>query len=321
MDKKGLRIWSNVSYHGPAIELLKAGVGDHELALDSGIDQLATRESLAAAEIAFGQPDVETLRQSKSLLWIHLDSAGYEKYDTDQLRRALKQRGAVLTNSSGVYNEPCAQQTLAMMMSLARRLPYAHEVQWKDRSWPMMELRAESYLLNHQTALLLGFGAIARRLVELLAPLQMNLVAVRRQPSGVEPIPIITEDQLDRYLPVADHVINLLPANAGTRHYVDAGFIARLKPGAVFYNIGRGSTVDQEALLKALDSGRLGAAFLDVTDPEPLPPADPLWSAPNCFITPHTAGGHIGEKDRLVRHFLSNLRRYTEGQPLNDRIF
>ena len=114
--------------------------------------------------------------------------------------------------------------------------------------------------------------------------------------------------------------MNILPAAAGTEGYFDAGRLAKMKPGAIFYNIGRGTTVDQAALRSALESGRLAAAYLDVTDPEPLPPDHPLWSAPNCYITPHTAGGHRQEVERLAAHFLNNLKRFEAGEPLADRV-
>jgi phosphoglycerate dehydrogenase-like enzyme len=93
-----------------------------------------------------------------------------------------------------------------------------------------------------------------------------------------------------------------------------------MKPGAVFYNIGRGTTVDQVALIAALKAGPLSAAYLDVTDPEPLPPNHPLWTAPNCWITPHTAGGHDDEFGRLAGHFLQNLGRFGRGETLADRV-
>jgi phosphoglycerate dehydrogenase-like enzyme len=118
----------------------------------------------------------------------------------------------------------------------------------------------------------------------------------------------------------ADHVIDLLPGSRSTERFFDAATIARFKPGAIFYNVGRGTTIDQEALAAALASGKLAAAHLDVVEPEPLPPEHPLWTAPNCFITPHSAGGHDTEQARLVRHFLDNLGRLTSGQPLRDRI-
>jgi phosphoglycerate dehydrogenase-like enzyme len=317
MTNSALKIWSNVRYDDAAMQLLRAQTAPHQLI----VTEIKDASALAEADIAFGQPDVEAVKQSARLRWVHLDSAGYDRFDNDELRAALSARGAVLTNSSSVFDEPCAQHALAMMMSLARRIPHARDRQLGDHSWPTMELRAESYLLNGQTALLLGFGAIARRLVELLTPLRMNLVAVRRRPTGDEAIPVIAENELDAHLPHADHVVNLLPMSAPTRHFVNAARLSAMKPGAIFYNIGRGGTVDQPALIAALESGKLAAAYLDVTDPEPLPPDHPLWTAPNCFITPHTAGGHIGERDRLVRHFLENLRRFTSGETLNDRVF
>ncbi|HZI31240.1 MAG TPA: NAD(P)-dependent oxidoreductase, partial [Candidatus Binatia bacterium] len=108
--------------------------------------------------------------------------------------------------------------------------------------------------------------------------------------------------------------------NAETRHFLDQARLARMKPGAILYNIGRGTTVDQSALADALCSGHLAAAWLDVTDPEPLPPDHPLLGLANCHITPHIAGGHHNEFQSLVRHFLENFHRYLAGMPLKDRV-
>jgi phosphoglycerate dehydrogenase-like enzyme len=94
----------------------------------------------------------------------------------------------------------------------------------------------------------------------------------------------------------------------------------QFRPGAAFYNIGRGSTVDQAALGDALSTGRVRAAYLDVTDPEPLPAEHPLWRAPGCIITPHSAGGHAGEAGRLIGHFAGNLLRFSSGAALSDRV-
>ncbi|MFN0086118.1 MAG: D-2-hydroxyacid dehydrogenase [Blastocatellia bacterium] len=319
MTNRGLRIWINVSYHEAAMEMLARGVADHQWVRPTGS---ATKDAslLGSADAAFGQPDPRVVRDSASLQWVHLDSAGYDRYEIPEVRAALQARGGALTNSSSVYDEPCAQHALAMMMSLARRLPQSFAVQRGDHSWPMMELRAGAWLLNGQTVLLLGFGAIARRLAELLAPFEMKLIGLRRQTTANDRVRMITEAELDRHLPLADHVIDLLPAGDATRGFMNEGRLGRMKPGAIFYNIGRGSTVDQAALLAALSSGHLAAAFLDVTDPEPLPPDHPLWTAPNCHITSHTAGGHIGEKERLVRHFLDNLNRFLSKEELKDRV-
>jgi phosphoglycerate dehydrogenase-like enzyme len=121
-------------------------------------------------------------------------------------------------------------------------------------------------------------------------------------------------------LAAADHVVNILPDNAESRCFFTAERFSACKPGAIFYNIGRGTTVDQPALLAALQSGRLAAAWLDVTDPEPLPPDHPLVSSPNCHLTPHTAGGHRNEAESLTHHFLANFRRFLADAPLRDRI-
>jgi len=182
-------------------------------------------------------------------------------------------------------------------------------------------LRAGSQLLNGQTLLMLGFGAIAQRLVELLRPLQMNLMAVRKKVSETEPIQVHAISEVDKLLPLADHVVNILPANDQTTNLLGARRLASLKRGAIVYNIGRGSTLDQDALRNELVSGRLTAAYLDVTNPEPLPPDHPLWTTPNCFITPHIGGGHSNEKERQVNHFLNNLRRFESGEELINRVF
>jgi phosphoglycerate dehydrogenase-like enzyme len=167
---------------------------------------------------------------------------------------------------------------------------------------------------------MLGFGAIGRRLAELLAPFKMNVMAVRRQTRSERGVRIISEERLSSALAEADHVVNILPDNAGTRNYVNARRLACFKPGARFYNVGRGTTVDDQALLEALRSGRVGEAYLDVFEPEPLPPEHPYWTTPHCYVTPHTAGGRHDQDTAVVQHFLKNLEAFTKGEPLVDRI-
>jgi phosphoglycerate dehydrogenase-like enzyme len=325
MTQSALTIWTNAKFPDEVRADLAANVAPHRLIYSTETNQsnLAAAPvdpQLAVADIAFGQPDVEQAMRLNDLKWIHLTTAGYTAYDRDDFKAALRGRGAMLTTSSGVYDDPCAQHALAMMMAFARRLPESLKTQFSDRAWHWTRRRSESFLLNGQTALLFGFGAIAIRLCELLAPFRMNLIGVRRTVKGDEPVRIITGDQVAEFLSQADHVINLLPANHSTTRYFGEDSFRLMKPGALFYNIGRGSTVDQDALLAALERGSLAGAYLDVTTPEPLPPDHPLWSAPNCFITPHSAGGQIREQHDLIEHFLENLRRFVSGGALLDRI-
>ena len=325
MKQSQFTIWTNAKLPTEAADKLAQSVAPHRLLFASEMSSVNLIASppdlqLGEADIAFGQPDADQIIRLPKLQWVHLTTAGFTPYDRDDLRDEMRKRDASLTTSSGVYDEPCAQQVLAMMMAFARGLPESLKIQMTNRSWPAAERRYQSFLLNGQTALICGFGEIAIRLCELLEPFDMNLIGVRRRSRGNESVQVIDESKLAEYLPRADHVINVLPANASTPGYFDSRKFALMKSGAYFYNIGRGGTVDQDSLENALRSEKLGGAYLDVTTPEPLPADHALWSLPNCFITPHTAGGFDGEMIGLVDHFLENLQRFTSGAQLLNRI-
>ena len=272
------------------------------------------------ADVVFGQPGAEEVLQAPRLRWLHISSAGYTRYDTPEFRKAAKERKLVVTNSSTVYAEPCAEHVFSFMMANARQLPTALKSDRDPGSLAWHQLRSSCALLKGQSAVILGFGNIARHLVGLLRPFGMQITAVRRQPKGDEGVSTITPDQLLPALAKADHVVNLLPTNPGSTRFISAVQFAAMKRGAAFYNIGRGTTVDHDDLLTVLRSGQLAAAWLDVTDPEPLPPSHPLLIMPNCFITPHIAGGQKKETAMLVHHFLENFRRFLDNAPLLDRI-
>jgi phosphoglycerate dehydrogenase-like enzyme len=321
-----LTIYCNADLLPPAVALLRQEVGPHHLVIPTAPVRLgqkaAADPALAGADVAFGQPEVEQVLASPRLRWVQLASAGYTSFDREDVRATFRGRGAVLTKSSLVYDEPCAEHVLAFMCAQARLLPEAMAAQRGARGWAQRDTRQRSRLLREQSAVIVGFGSIGRRLVELLAPLAMRVSALRRRVAGDEAVPTFAVDdpRAAAALAGADHVIDLLPGSRSTERFFDAARLGALKPGAIFYNVGRGGTVDQEALRALLISGRLGAAYLDVTTPEPLPPDHPLWSTPNCFITPHSAGGHDTENERQVRLFLENLRRFTAGEPLLDRV-
>ena len=270
--------------------------------------------------MAFGQPDVANVMETERLRWVQLTSAGYTRYDTPDFRSWAAAREVIVTNSSGVYAEACAEHVFAFMLAQARMLPQGVGLRCENGSSEWTELREGSVLLQGQSAVILGFGAIAARLLQLLSPFEIKVIAMRRRLRGDEKIAIVTPDNLRDALAAADHVINILPDNADSLRFISAERLGWMKSGAIFYNIGRGTTVDQQALAESLQSRHLGAAWLDVTDPEPLPEDHPLWKAPNCHITPHTAGGHRNESATLVRHFLENFRRFLADMPLRDRI-
>lgn len=317
-------IFSDTKLTDSAQRLIEEGTAAHELVFSRQLSTsvLAQGESdpaLQTAEIAFGQPDPQAILSAPNLRWVQLTSAGFTRYDTAEFRAAAEAKGLVVTNSSTVYAEACAEHVFAFMLAQARTLPTA--LQSHETSGPgWLQLRASARILRNQRVVILGYGAIAARLAAMLAPFDMEVCALRRQTRGDESVRIIHHDALPAKLAVADHVVNILPESGETRGFMTAERFAQMKPGAVFYNIGRGSTVDQEALAAILRSGHLTAAWLDVTSPEPLTLDHPLRSIANCYITPHTAGGQSDEFQALVQHFLQNLRLWEAGQDLADRI-
>ena len=322
-----LTVWSNHELRPESAALLHAGLAQAGCKLiqstassRSVLTAGAADPALAEADIAYGQPVPEDLMKSPRVRWAAISSAGYTRYDRDDFRVAMQQRGTLVTNASAVFADPCAQQMLAGMLALARNLPEQLRNQDGPRAWRYFEDRYTARVLTGQSVVLLGYGTIGRRMAELLQPFGGRITAFRRTPRGDEGVAIVTEAGLAAALATADHVVNLLPDSPATRNFMTAARFAAMKPGARFYNVGRGTTVDQEALIAALRSGAVGGAYLDVMEPEPLPPAHPLWVAPNCFITCHIGGGTGDQDDKLARHFLENLRRFQTGEPLVDRV-
>ena len=308
-----------------ALDLLRAGTAGHQLLFPRvpAASVLAKAEpdpQFALAEIAFGQPDPQAIAGANHLKWIQISSSGITRYDNPPFRAQMAQRKIAVSNSASVYNEACAAHALSFMLAQARQLPLALKTRTAGGTPAWLALRGSSSTLRGETVLMAGYGAIGKRLVELLLPFDMKIVAYRRRAHGDEGVPVVTPEQLARALNEADHIVNILPDSAETRRFFDAARLSVIKRGAVFYNIGRGTTVDQDALLHALRSGRLRAAWLDVTEPEPLPHQHPLWAESNCFVTPHIAGGHVDEAGTLVRHFLKNFERFVRGEPLLDRV-
>jgi phosphoglycerate dehydrogenase-like enzyme len=320
-----LTIWANAFLTPAGEDLLRGSTKPHRLIIAEKLDSVlaigTADPRLQEAEVLFGQPDPKEIIQSSRVRWVHLSSAGYTRYDTEEFRSALQARSAIFTNSSSVYDEPCAEHLMAFLLADARQLYWSYENQHGARDWPQNPIREHSRLLSDQTILIVGYGAIGKRLAELLVPYSAKVIGYRRARQSTGPVPIIGPEQLPSALAEADHVVNTLPESSLTRHFFGAQRFGQFKMGARYYCIGRGATTDQEALSAALVSGRLAAAYLDVTDPEPLPPDHPLWLLSNCYITPHTGGGHVTEPVRTVQHFIDNLRRYERGEPLVDRVW
>ena len=318
-----LTVWTNQDLPPQKLKWLRDQIAPHTLVTSgqqvNNLTSGSRDESCTSAEIAFGQPSIEDLLAPNSIKWIHITSAGFTRYDRSDLGETLRTRAIPFTNSSSVYDDPCAQHAFAMILSHNRRL-LSSATSHASHKWAYNDLRSTQRVLGDENVLIVGHGAIGVRLTKLLKPFGCNTKGVRRTVHGDELVPVFPITELESHLSWADHVVNLLPASTTTDKLFNPRKFDAMKPGAAFYNVGRGDTVDQEALISALKSGQVGAAYLDVTTPEPLPADHPLWSAPNCLITPHVAGGMQNEMDVLVDHFLANFKRYVANEPLHDVV-
>ena len=262
--------------------------------------------------------DAATLAAAPKLRWLHAASAGIDHFDLT----AITGRGLAMTNSRGVHSANIAEHVLGMMIALTRRFPRLMRAQ-AQREWRDWETHREVGELQGQTLLLVGLGEIGRAVAERAAAFGMRIVAVRHRsdaevPSGVSAV--FSRDQLTDALAEADHVVLALPDTPHTRGMFDAAAFAAMKPGARIYNVGRGPVIDTAALVAALETGHLGGAGLDVTEPEPLPADSPLWGMENVLITAHTSGATPHYWERQLPLLMENIRRWQRGEPLRNRV-
>jgi phosphoglycerate dehydrogenase-like enzyme len=213
-----------------------------------------------------------------------------------------------------------AEHVLGMMIALTRRFPQLMRAQIA-RQWRDEETHREVGELLGQTALVVGIGEVGQAVAHRAAALGMRIHGLRRRgdappPEGFENV--FGYGELHEALANADHVVVTLPDTPQSRGMFDAAAFAAMKPGAVIYNVGRSPVIDTAALVATLESGHLGGAGLDVTDPEPLPVASPLWDMENVLITAHTSGATQRYWERQSELIAENIRRIQDGeQPCN----
>jgi phosphoglycerate dehydrogenase-like enzyme len=243
------------------------------------------------------------------LRWIHVGTAGVERV----LFPELIASDVVLTNSRYIFDEALAEYTIGLMLALSKDLyaTFQHQV---EHRW----VQRETETLSGKTLVTVGVGPIARRTAQIARALGMSVRGIGRTPRGGDPDfgDIAAPEGLRASFADADYVVMVLPSTPQTAGMVDATAIGALKPTARLINVGRGSTLDQDALSNALREGRLAGAALDVMTTEPLPADSSLWDVPNLIISPHMSGDHTGWQRDIVDLFTRNLVRFQRGEPL-----
>jgi len=276
----------------------------------------STEEALAIAPHAeigwFDMYDkakmAEIISAATNLKWLNSIYAGVEHFPLEQ----LKAQGTILTNGAGLNSAPIAEFAVMMMLSAAKRSDLIVDNQ-RQHNW--LSTPPGTTEIDDSKALIIGYGGIGQQIAKKLSGFDVEVTAVRRTPTGEANV-IGLDDWRDR-LGEFDWVFVSAPATSDTRHLLGAEEFAAMKDSAWLINVARGTLVDQDALLAALNDKTIGGAALDVTDPEPLPADHPLWDAPNCLITMHLSGTAQSRMfQRAATRFVENLKRYRKGDEM-----
>jgi phosphoglycerate dehydrogenase-like enzyme len=278
---------------------------------------------LESADVLYGIPDVSppalarTASANPGLRWVQTMAAGggaqvrAAGLSGEQLSRIA------FTTSAGVHGAALAEFALLGLLAGAKDLDrlsaLAGRREWGER-WTMRQLAG-------QTVLVVGLGGIGRRVAQLLDALGAHVVGVSRSGSAVPGVSRVGRTEaLPELVASADSVVVTLPGTAETEGRFDEALFERMRPGTVFVNVGRGTVVDESALVRALASGRIGFAALDVFAVEPLPASSPLWGLPNVILSPHTAALEADQEEKIARLFADNASRLLDGRPLRNRV-
>lgn len=252
----------------------------------------------------------DAFAKCKNVRWVHTWSAGIDAW----LFPELVASDVALTNSKGVYSAALGEFALAGMLYFAKDVPQLQREQ-RAGKWAPFEMER----IEGKTVGIVGYGDIGRAVATRAHAMGMQIVATKRQVPK-EPDVVIERyfrpAELREMLAECDYVVVAAPLTAETRHMMSDAEFAAMKASAVFINVGRGPVVDTDALVRALEGGRIRGAVLDVVDPEPLPEGHALYGMENVLISPHCADVVAGWKEDAMRFFLDQYGRFERGEPL-----
>lgn len=262
-------------------------------------------ESFLDADAILGNPPLAWFEnaQARNLKFWQLDSAGFDQYRKVDIN-------AKVANMGDWFARPCAETIVGGILALYRGLNKLAVLQ-KEKKWVGAPIREELGLLYRKDVVVLGSGTIGLAVRSILAGFGANPRLVARSSAEAD---IRSREALFEILPFTDIVINTLPGAAGK--YVDEDFLNTMKKGSVYANVGRGSTTDEQALIRLLTSGDLAGAVLDVTEKEPLPAESPLWDMRNVILTQHSGGGQANEDSGKAANFIENFSRFLKGEKI-----
>lgn len=275
----------------------------------------ASTEMLKKAEIISGWIEVEQVKKTEDLSWLHLPTAGVEKF----LDKSIYPKAdTLLTNSSGVYGLPIAEHILSMIFAFNRNLSkYLADMDKKE--WEPVKTRRDFY---DSTVGILGLGDIGSEVAKRVDALGAEVLALKRIPDNKPDYvtSLYGPDGINELIQQSDYIILTLPHTDETEGIISRERLQMMKENTFLVNIGRGILIDQQALIEALEKNWIAGAGLDVTTPEPLPEDNQLWELENVILTPHIAHSSPTNSKRWLAIFKENLRRYIGGEPLKNLV-
>jgi phosphoglycerate dehydrogenase-like enzyme len=296
-------------------QAIKEASGGAEVIVANNLGE--AEQHLGDAEVILGSLPEDAFLKAKSLKWMHAVSSGADAL----LYPAMVESEVMLTGEKGLVGEHLADHAFALLLGLARQLPRA--IRAAPEPWPLrLSLRADMVELHGLTTGVVGLGGTGRAVAKRAAAFGMDVVAVDSEPvEGTPEVPQVWGmDRFDDLLRISDVVMVCCPLTKETRGMFDDRAFDLMKPTSLIVNVTRGPIIDGDALARALSSGKIRGAGLDVTPIEPLPADHALWQQTNILITPHTAGASQARVHRNVSRFVANLRKYREGAALEGEI-
>ena len=299
-----MKIFIQTKFQDPEIQAFKDALSTkYQVIFGKGENSEENKIEFLDSEICYGNPPSDWLTETTQLKWLQLNTTGFDQY------LSLKDFDFQFTNLKGYFGLSVAETTVAGILGVYRKIDELARLQTLAK-WIGNPIRENLYLLSKKKVLVLGSGAIAQKIKQLLSGFECETTLLDSK----------TVSQIADYLPLTDILISTLPETTETKGLVSKEYLEMLNSTALFVNVGRGTNVDEQALIEILQTKRIMGAVLDVTEIEPIPTESPLWEMENVLLTQHSSGGWNEESSGKVKFFLENLERFEKGDELLNTV-
>ena len=295
-----MKIFIQTKFQDPEIQVFKDALSPkYQVIFGKGENSEENKIQFLDSEICYGNPPLDWLTETTQLKWLQLNTTGFDQY------LSLKNFDFQFTNLKGYFGLSVAETTVAGILGVYRKIDELARLQ-TSKQWVGNPIRENLHLLSKKKVLVLGSGAIAQKIKQLLSGFECDTTLLDSK----------TVSQIADYLPFTDILISTLPETIETKGLISKEYLEMLNSTALFVNVGRGTNVDEKALIEILQTKRIMGAVLDVTEVEPIPTESPLWEMENVLLTQHSSGGWNEESSGKVKFFLENLERFEKEDEL-----